>query len=271
MSPDARLAELVLALREAGVPTLVMRGHAVRFYGVERTAIDFDLVVSLAIEDWRRLPETVARARFAAGAPPVEGAAWRPDDYRRFIIGRLPDGREERLEFWRRNHLLAPFPELHARRREGLYGGTVLPFLGLRDLLRSKETERESDWQDIAVLEEIYDGEMLRAGSIDDLRSRRGVELALREGLLSAERVESALARANHPVAAAHLIPLAPGHSVPPAFPCPQHVREVLEKRLSGAEPGSARHLALVEVVRRLYKRAAMEADRADKVAVRRG
>jgi hypothetical protein len=31
--------------------------------------------------------------------------------------------------------------------------------------------------------------------------------------------------------------------------------------------PGSARHLALVEAVRRLYRREAMEADRADKEA----
>lgn len=84
-----------------------------------------------------------------------EGVSWRPDSFRRFVLGRLPDGREERLEFWRRNHLLAPFDELHARRTEGAYGGETIAFIGLDDLIRSKETEREDDWRDVSLLEEL--------------------------------------------------------------------------------------------------------------------
>ncbi len=37
---------------------------------------------------------------------------WRSDDFARFEIGRLPDGREEWLEFWIRNHLLGDFAGL---------------------------------------------------------------------------------------------------------------------------------------------------------------
>jgi hypothetical protein len=42
-------------------------------------------------------------------------------------------------------------------------------------------------------------------------------------------------------------------------------VRALLTGMLTTVEPGSARHLALVEAVRRLYQRICMAADRADK------
>ena len=42
-----------------------------------------------------------------------------PDDFARFEIGRLPDGREEWLEFWRHNHLLAEFSETWSRQEQG--------------------------------------------------------------------------------------------------------------------------------------------------------
>src|SRR5947209_8438653 len=82
-------------------------------------------------------------------------------------IGTLPSGREEWLEFWRENHLLAPFGELFSRREQGVYGGRSLAFLSLPDLIRSKETERETDWQDIAFLEEFLDARLLAQASAD--------------------------------------------------------------------------------------------------------
>jgi hypothetical protein len=47
----------------------------------------------------------------------------------------------------------------------------------------------------------------------------------------------------------------------------PEQAASILEvgSSLARVVPGSARHLALVEAVRRLHRRAAMEADRADK------
>ena len=75
-----------------------------------------------------------------------EGSSGSPGDFRRFRIGRLEDGREEWLESWRHHHLLAPFEEFFARREERHYGGRFVPILALTDLIRSKESERESDW-----------------------------------------------------------------------------------------------------------------------------
>ena len=36
MNPESRFAEIVSALEGAGIPCLVMGGHAVRFYGLSR-------------------------------------------------------------------------------------------------------------------------------------------------------------------------------------------------------------------------------------------
>src|SRR4051794_35702743 len=120
-----------------------MGGHAARFYGISRNTIDYDL--HLSPRDWDTLPDRLATSPLFAGRPVIEGPTWRPHAFRRFLLGPLDDGRDEWLEFWHHNHLLAPFAELVQRRELGSYGGRVLPFLGLPDLVRSKETERNSD------------------------------------------------------------------------------------------------------------------------------
>ena len=107
MNPESRLAEIVSALEGAGIPCLVMGGHAVRFYGLSRNTIDFDL--HLAPDSWAELSSRLAGTPLFAGKPVLEGPSWRPNSFRRFLIGRLPDGREEWLEFWCENHLLPSF------------------------------------------------------------------------------------------------------------------------------------------------------------------
>jgi hypothetical protein len=127
VSPETRLAEIVAALETVGLTCLVMGGHAVRFYGLQRNTIDFDL--HLSPDHWDDLPDRLKRTAMFAGQALAEGPSWRPHAFRRFQIGRLPDGREEWLELWRTNHLLPPFAELYPRREEGPYGGRTLPFL----------------------------------------------------------------------------------------------------------------------------------------------
>lgn len=274
MTPDERLAAVVTVLEAAGLTCLVMGGHAVRFYGLHRYTSDFDL--HLSADGWDDLAERLNRSPLAAGGPLPEGPSWRPHAFRRFQIGRLDDGREEWLEFWRENHLLDAFPALHARREEGQYGGRVLPFLGLADLIRSKETERESDWDDVLVLEEFLDARSfaaLGAGRADPvtvlsrLRSRRGFERVHQAGLLNdAEGVRAAVAAAVHPVTWCYLAPFAPGVPDPPtAF----EIEPVVVTRLRTAGPGSSLHLSLVEIARRGYKARCQAADAANKQAIR--
>lgn len=275
MNPEIRLAQIISALEAVGLTCLVMGGHAVRFYGLDRNTVDFDL--HLAPDCWNDLPHKLNETPLAAGKPLVEGPSWRPNAFRRFQIGMLPSGREEWLEFWHSNHLLTPFAELFSRREQGPYGGRTLAFLSLPDLIRSKETERESDWQDIAFLEEFQDARLLVQASsashalvtaLSQVRSRRGFESLLQQGKLHDRGlVLPALAATRLSISQAYLLPLVPEVRDLPAVPVP--IEPVVLNRLRMEAPGSSLHLALVEVVRRQYKLAAQAVDRANKEAIR--
>src|SRR5690348_14364669 len=108
MTSEEKLATLVGHLRSAGLRSLVMGGHAVRYYGVDRNTNDFDLCAGVL--SMRELRERLESVQELQGTK--EGPSWRPDDFARFEIGKLPDGREEWLEFWVRNHLLDSYEEL---------------------------------------------------------------------------------------------------------------------------------------------------------------
>jgi hypothetical protein len=274
LNPEERLAAIVTALEAVGLSCLVMGGHAVRFYGLQRHTNDFDL--TLAPDGWDDLAGRLARTGLFPGPGPVEGNSWRPGAFRRFLLGNLPDGQEEWLEFWRGNHLLAPFPELFARREVGSYGGRNLPFLSLPDLIRSKETERAKDWDDISYLEEFLDarlharcvaGALAAADALAQLRSRRGFDTYLAEDRFAdAEAVRGALAHATNPVTQAFLLPWAPEATA--AAPVVA-IEPLVEQKLRSVAPASPLHRSLVEVVRRQYKVFCQDRDRADKEAIR--
>ncbi len=275
MNPESRLAEIAAAVEGAGIPCLVMGGHAVRYYGLSRNTIDFDL--HLAPDSWAELSSRLAATPLFAVKPVIEGPSWRPHSFRRFLIGRLADGREEWLEFWCGNHLLASFSELYGRREQGLYGGRLLSFLALPDLIKSKETERTVDWQDIAVLEEFHDARMLAetesggrtlAEALCCIRSRSGFETALQRGLFSNSHVvELALGATSLAVTQAFLIPFTP--TVTNLQPPTPAIEPVILNRLRTVVPASPLHLTLVEAVRRQYRLFAQAVDRADKETVR--
>ncbi len=101
MNAEERLAELYAELVRLGLRPLVMGGHAVRYHGVDRSTFDYDLCLALDDQGWIGLPQTLAASPVIGGPDFHEGSSWRPSAFRRFIVGRLPDGREERLECWR--------------------------------------------------------------------------------------------------------------------------------------------------------------------------
>jgi hypothetical protein len=268
MTADQRLAELADAVKAVGLDALVMGGHAVRFYGVDRNTVDFDFYASTG--SMSELRRQLARSELLKLAR--EGPSWRPDDFARFEVGRLPDGREEWLEFWVRNHLLDRFAALAARQEHGTYGGRQVAFISLADLLDSKETERESDWQDISLLEEIHDARHLAVAStaegvraaLSGLRSRKGFERALAMDLFAdRDVVREAAERSRHPVSFAFLLPLVLEIVQPPSLREP--IDDAVLAPLRKAVFGGTTHLPLVEIVRRAYKRRAMEKDRRDK------
>jgi hypothetical protein len=249
---------------------LVMGGHAVRFYGFARNTDDFDL--HLATDDWGRLDGKLLASLPNLAGNVVEGDSWRPRDFRRFQIGTLPNGREEWLEFWRQNHLLAPFAEMYTRRQVGEYGGRPLSFISLPDLIRSKETERKKDWQDVDTLQEILDrnnvyrvkvGALPLCPTLAQIRSRMGLEcFALASLLKSKEDVATAISMTTNPVTQALLLPFAPRSTIPAVQP---PIEDMLIPRLRSEEPFSPRHLTYVEIVRSSYRAYRQMQDRKDK------
>jgi hypothetical protein len=268
-----RVAAVVSALEAVGVSCLVMGGHAVRFYGLGRYTNDVDLHV--APGQWDDLPARLARTSLFPGQAVTEGPSWRPGAFRRFQIGTLPDGREEWLEFWRENHLLAPYEELQARAERGPYGGRGVTFLGLADLIRSKETERDADWQDVAALERFLDARLLaqvRTGTLPaeealvSLRSQAGLLGYLEAGYLTSQNATGALLRTTNPVTQTFLVPFAPDAAVPEPVTL---IEPVVLARLRTSVPASPLHLALVEIVRRRYIAFRKDVDRRDKETIR--
>lgn len=274
VSSDQKLARIYRSLRDSGIDGLVMGGHAARYYGIDLNTVDFDLVTAITTTEelQSRLPR-VPGFEQALRAP-----VWRSSDFARFEIGKLPDGREEWLEFWIRNHLLDTYANLKLRSEVGTYGGEPVAFLSIADLIRSKETERESDWQDIALLEEIQDSRHFAALDtandalhllLTNLRSRRGMNRAADLKLVDdRDAVVEALTSCAHPVTYAFLLPLSPeqeGNCV--SIP----LDAAMVAAVRAATFRSPRHFALIEVFRRAYKRHAMEVDRADKQAKLRG
>lgn len=266
MTPDLRLQHVVSAVRRAGLDPLILGGQAVRHYGVDRSTIDFDLYTGAATTD-------EIRARLAASdllGHAREGSSWRPGDFVRFEIGRLPDGREEWLEFWLHNHLLRPFAEVSPDRETDR--STGLDYIGLADLLRSKETERERDWLDVDKLEEIADDRAFANAVTPDrvvtalanLRSRRGFDRAGDDGhFADRAAVEAAVRATAHPVSLAYLLPLAP--SIVPAAAVMAAIEPSLLAGLRAVAFGTSKHLLLPELVRRSYRRRAIRIDRDDK------
>jgi hypothetical protein len=265
------LNQITSAFDELKVPYLVMGGHAVRYYGFNRETTDHDLHIPENVG--KNLSDLLSKTSLFVSATPTESITWRGEnDFKRYVIGTLPDGKEELLEFWIHNHLLDDFKELYQRREDGFYAGKTVSFLSLPDLIRSKETERENYWQDISFLEEVLDQRNLANPKNDaeiifalsNLRSVRGLETAINKGFTAhKDNLETALKATKNPIAQSFLIPFAP--HLEADLPTNEILPSPFRKHLKLAEPSSSRHLALVEAVRLRYKRAMQDLDRLDK------
>jgi len=274
LNPEARLAAIISELESVGLSCLIMGGHAVRYYGLVRYTNDFDF--AMASEGWEDLATRLGQTHLFAGAELREGNSGRPGAFRRFLLDRSAEGQEAWLEFWRENHLLAPFPELFSRREVGTYGGNELAFLELGDLIRSKETERARDWEDITYLEEVQDARLrdqVNAGAIElvvalsRLRSRRGFDMHHAEGRFNdAAAVRAALELTANPITQAFLLPFAPDAEVAPPV---VEIEKLVAQKLRSPTPATPLHHSLVEIVRRRYKLVRQEQDRADKDSIR--
>lgn len=67
MNVSFRLAEIVTALEQVGLTVLIMGGHAVRYYGIDRNTIDYDL--HLSPSNWDDLRASLNRSSLASANP----------------------------------------------------------------------------------------------------------------------------------------------------------------------------------------------------------
>lgn len=164
---------------------------------------------------------------------------------------------------------------MRTRAERGPYGVREITFLGLADLIRSKETERGADWQDVAALEQFLDARLLAqvrsgrlpaADALAGLRSQSGFLGYMEAGCLTAANAGAALGRTTNPVTQVFFIPFAPDASAPAPVTA---VEPVVLGRLRTCPPASPLHLALAEVVRRRYIAFRKELDRRDKETIR--
>src|SRR5207248_1836645 len=96
---------------------------------------------------------------------------------------------------------------------------------------------------------------------LSSMRSRRGFERALALGLMGDEALlRQAVPECRHPVSFAFLVPFVNESAQPPGLRV--KIDDAHLSPLRKIEPGSVKHVALVEVVRRGYKRWAMDVDR---------
>ncbi len=128
----------------------------------------------------------------------------------------------------------------------------------------------------MTLLEEIHDSRLFNqvitgalpvAVALSGVRSRRGLESFLQGRFLKdAAVVEQALLQSRLSITQAILLPCLGAEGVLPIPTVP--VEPVVATRLRTVIPGSALHLALIEVVRRQYKLAMQNTDAADKQAI---
>ena len=275
MNPALRLAEIISALEQVGLTVLVMGGHAVRYYGLDRNTIDYNLLLSPA--GWDDLGSQLNQSTLAAGRPLARGPSWLPGSFQRFLLGQLPDGRDEWLEFWRNNHLLPPFADLYGRREEGTYGGRTLAF---SVLARPDPEQGNGTREGLAGRGGPGRDPRRPLASPDDGRhnlSRSGAGPVAQppgSGELLAGRVSEGPDRgpASPPstrlsITQAILLPFAGADAAASVSTVP--MEPVVVNRLRTVAPASTLHLALIEVVRRQYKLAMQNADAADKQAIR--
>lgn len=134
-------------LSQRGVEYLVIGGWAAIAHGLPRTTLDVDLFVRPTRENVQRLIGALADVGFGT-ARELD-----PDE----ILGRhaLLFSDQIRVDIFLRPWGLKDFQESWAARFETVFESVRIPFLGFDDLIRSKETNREQDQQDVEALRKI--------------------------------------------------------------------------------------------------------------------
>ena len=156
MSESHSLVRVCRLLNEAGARYLIIGGQACILHGLVRTTEDVDLLVEATEDNCQRVINALSLL--------ADGAAREltPKDILENVVVKVADEIEVDVSThaWKVTYVeAAP----HAERRE--LHGVLIPFLGLDQLIASKETYRECDGWDRARLLDLKHRRSGRGGS----------------------------------------------------------------------------------------------------------
>lgn len=137
------LLRVCLLLNNAGAHYLVCGAQACILHGLVRTTEDVDILIQATEENCQRVIDALGRLE--------DGAAREltPRDILENVVVKVADEVEVDIstKAWK-----ISYDDAIAKARETLIDGIKIPFLGLDDLIASKETYREQDAYDRARL-----------------------------------------------------------------------------------------------------------------------
>lgn len=126
---------------------LVIGGWAAIVHGLPRTTLDVDLFVRPSAENVRRLIGALSEIGHGIAREVA------PEEILEKHVFLFAD--QIRIDVFTRPWGLDGFSECRKRALEVHFEGIRIPVLGVEDLIRSKETDRESDREDIEALRRI--------------------------------------------------------------------------------------------------------------------
>lgn len=154
---DDSLLKVCRLLNEQGAKYIVAGGFAVILHRVPRFTRDVDLLIEESEENFRRVIDALAQME--------DGAAreLQTKDFRENVVVKIAD--EVEVDVSTRAWTVT-YAEAALNAREEIVDGIRIPYLGLKELIRSKQTYRAKDKLDLEMLMENSPEarEMLRDG-----------------------------------------------------------------------------------------------------------
>ena len=138
---------LCAPLNAHNVDYLVIGGWAAIAHGLPRTTIDVDLVIRPTPANAAKLIEALCKIGFgiAKELTPQEILSRKA-----FLFAD-----QIRIDIFTEPWGLTDFDACHSRRRDIEFESVRIPFVGLQDLILTKETGREQDIEDLKALREL--------------------------------------------------------------------------------------------------------------------
>jgi uncharacterized protein (DUF1330 family) len=143
------LLKVCSLLNRHGARYLVAGGHALILHGLVRTTEDVDILIEESDDNFRRVIAALSEMEDHAAAELT------PADFIDNVVVKVAD--EVEVDVSRRAWKLS-YAEAAPHAASVVIDGVQVPYLGLGDLIKSKETYREKDRMDLAYLRMLAEG-----------------------------------------------------------------------------------------------------------------